>query len=298
MPAPVATAYRAGTALAAVLPGPVARALAENTGVLAARLPALKDRRSIVARHLRRVCPEATPGRIDHMVDESFASYARYWAESLRLPALRPQQVDSGFSVVGLARLQAAAAAGKGAILALPHLGGWEWGGTWLAQNGHPVTVVVEELSTPGLFEWFASFRRRLGMEVVPVGPGAGTAVLAALAANRVVCLLCDRRVGGAPGVEVDFFGERTMLPAGPVTLALRTGAPVIPAAVYFGAGTDEHLGVLRQPLELARRGRFRDDVAAGTQLLAGHLERFIVRAPTQWHLMQPNWPSDYPPKQ
>ena len=75
-------------------------------------------------------------------------------------------------------------------------------------------------------------------MTVVPVAPDAGTAVLRALRANEVVCLLSDRDIQGG-GIEVEFFGERTTLPGGPATLSLRTGAPVVPTAVYFAAGRD-----------------------------------------------------------
>ncbi len=89
------------------------------------------------------------------------------------------------------------------------------------------------------------------------------------------------------------FFGERTRLPAGPVTLALRTGATVLPCAVYFGSRPEEHVGVFRPPLLIERRGRLREDVAMGTERLAREFEGLIRKAPTQWHLMQPNWPSD-----
>ena len=76
---------------------------------------------------------------------------------------------------------------------------------------------------------------RDLGMRVIPLGPSAGTDVLAALRANEVVCLLCDRDLTG-DGIEVEFFGERTTLPGGPALLALRSGAPLLPAGCYFRA--------------------------------------------------------------
>jgi len=114
---------------------------------------------------------------------------------------------------------------------------------------------------------------------------------LAAIRNNHVTVLLADRDIVGG-GVEVEFFGERTTLPSGPVTLALRSGAPLIPAAVLFrGAG---HHAVVRPPMDLTRQGRFRDDVARLTQDLAHELEDLIRLAPDQWHLQQPNWPSDY----
>jgi KDO2-lipid IV(A) lauroyltransferase len=272
--------------------------MAETAGVMAARLgppgSGLRDRRRMVASHLRRVYGAELPDRtLDHLVDEAFASYARYWAESLRLPHLRPGQIRAGITYEGWEHLEAAAAAGRGTIIALPHLGGWEWAGTELAVSGRAISVVVEALQPADVFEWFVRFRSRLGMEVIPVGPGAARACTQALAANHLLCLLCDRVVGEASSVEVEFFGESTPLPAGPVTLALRTGAALLPCAVYFGKRASDHVGVISTPLVLERHGRLRDDVQAGTQALAGELERLIRRAPTQWHLMQPNWPSD-----
>ncbi len=248
-----------------------------------------------MARHLRRVeGPDLVGVALSEQVDAAFASYARYWAESLRLPSLTPVEVDAGMSYRGMDHLYDAVALGRGAILALPHLGGWEWGGMWLAHTGTPVSVVVEAVEPPELFEWFTLFRRRLGMEVIANGPQAAAACLHALDQGRVLCLLSDRVVGSTLGVEVEFFGERTRMPAGPVTLGLRTGVPVLPAAVYFAGPGNGHLAVVRSPLPLARTaGRLRDDIVAGTQLLAGELEVLIRREPTQWHMMQANWPSD-----
>ena len=115
-----------------------------------------------------------------------------------------------------------------------------------------PITVIVEPLEPPELFEWFADYRRSLGMNVVPLGPGAASAAIKAVKSNGVLCLLCDRDIGGG-GIEVEFFGERTTLPAGPATLALRTGAPVLPDR-----------GVLptrRRPPRQGRRAPRRDTV-------------------------------------
>ena len=176
--------------------------------------------------------------------------------------------------------------------MALPHLGVWDFGGAGFATAGYPATVVVETLEPPELFEWFVDFRRSLGLTVVPHGPEAGTAVLGALRRNELVGLVCDRDLE-RNGVEVEFFGERTTLPAGPATLALRTGAVVLPTAVYFeGSG---HRGIVRPPIPTERSGDgLRADVARITQRLASELEALIRRAPEQWHLLQPNWPSDY----
>ncbi|MEX2658952.1 MAG: phosphatidylinositol mannoside acyltransferase [Acidimicrobiales bacterium] len=289
MTSPALLAYQAGSLLARTLPGPIATATSRAAGFcLTVGMP---GRRQTVERHLQRLHGRRMGGlELRRAVHRTFDSYARYWLESFRLPGMTPADLDAGMTAEGIPFLDEALAGGNGVVMALPHLGGWDFGGAWLATQGYPITVVVEPLHPPELFEWFAEFRRTLGLTVVPLGPDAGRTVLRALRRNEVVGLLCDRDIDGS-GVGVDFFGERTTLPGGPVTLALRTGAPVLPTAAYFdGRG---HRGVIRPPLALERSGSLRDDVATGTQLLADALQELIAHAPEQWHVLQPNWPSD-----
>ena len=92
-------------------------------------------------------------------------------------------------------------------------------------------------------------------------------------------------------GVEVDFFGERTLLPGGPATMALRTGARIVPLAVYH-RGDVSH-AIVRPPVPVVREGRLREDVKRITQYLAAELELLIRKQPDQWIVLQPNWPSD-----
>ncbi len=254
---------------------------------------ASSDRRKIVARNLERVL-----GRPLHAVEErrrvaeTFEWYARYYHESFRLPDLTTEQIDREFAYVGFDQIEAACVRGQGPILALPHLGTWEWAAFWLALvPGYQITAIVEPLDPPELFEWFAGFRESLGMHVVPLGPDAGKASLNALNNGGVLCLLADRDIQGT-GVPVEFFGERTTLPAGPATLALRTGSPLLPTAVYWRDGV--RWAHVMPALDTARRGRLREDVARVTQELAIAFEALISEAPEQWHLLQPNWPSDF----
>ena len=275
---------------ARVLPRVLADGLATPIGFGASFANA--ERRTMIERHLRRVDPTLTGWRLRQAVQSAFDSYARYWIESLRLASLSPRAVAAGFSIEGFGHITDGRERGTGVILALPHMGGWDWAGRWLADQGIPVTVIVERIEPPELFDWFAGWRSDLGMKVVPLGPDAGRATLRALRDNEVVCLLSDRDIQRS-GVEVEFFGERTTLPGGPATLALRTGAPLLPVGVYYTRRMSAHHAVVRPPLPTDRRGTLRDDVARVTQALASELELIIRRAPEQWHLFQPNWPSD-----
>lgn len=283
-------AYRGGAAFTRALPGIVADGLAGPVAFAANVGNA--ERRAMIARHLRRVDPRLTGTALGLAVQAAFDSYSRYWIETLRLPYLSARTIRKGLTVDGYEHVTTALAGGRGLIMALPHLGGWEWAGRWLSVNGHRLTVIVERLEPPELFEWFADLRSRLGMNVVPLGPDASKEIVSALARNEIVCLLCDRDLH-RHGVEVEFFGERTTLPAGPATLALRTGAPLVAVGVYFTNRYQGHHGVVRPPMRIERRGKLREDVARITQDLAHELEHLIRRAPSQWHLFQPNWPSD-----
>src|SRR5690606_18193007 len=128
------------------------------------------------------------------------------------------------------------------------------------------VAAVAERLEPPELFEWFLDYRRSIGLEIIPLGPGAAAEVSAALAAGKILCLLSDRDISG-DGIEVEFFGERTRLPGGPALMALRSGSPLLPTAVYFEG--DRCHGVVLPPLDTERRGKLREDVTRVTQDLA-----------------------------
>jgi lauroyl/myristoyl acyltransferase len=283
-------AYRAGAETARRLPPPVGLPLARAAS--RAMAAAWRGRRRQVAAHLRRVTDGELDGpALDRATASVFANYARYWYEMFRLRPGIGAELQQAFEARGVEGLDAAIAGGKGVVLALPHLGNWDAAGAWLASRGVAVTVVAETVEPPELFEWFVATRRAVGMEVVPLGPDAGPAVIRALSRGDVVCLVCDRDLTG-DGIEVDFFGEPTRMPGGPAVMALRTGAPLLPAATYF---RDErrHCVWFGAPLEVERHGRLRDDVQRVTQELARTFERLIRAAPEQWLMMQPNWPSD-----
>jgi lauroyl/myristoyl acyltransferase len=278
--------YRAAARVAQAIPAPLVPGLGEVVGGVGG-LPQ-RANRAMSARHQKRVTGRSDPAAVKQV----FHWYGRYWLEILRLPAeVRRGEVDPNFVIDGYEHVTDGLANGKGVILALPHLGGWEWAGAWMAGRGHHMLAVVEPLEPPELLQWFERQREAIGLEVVPIGPEASRTVLRALRDNRIVCLLSDRDLTG-DGVSVEFFGEQTTLPAGPATLALRTGATLLPVAVYFERGRG-HRGVVHAPISTARQGGLRDDIARITQCLAHEFETLIRVAPEQWHLLQPNWPSD-----
>lgn len=222
----------------------------------------------------------------DRFVRRGFANYGQYWAEGAKLPALSRRTITSRFRIgEGLEHLEDAFALNQGVVIALPHVGSWEWGGSFISSLGMPMTAVAEELDPPELFEWFKSKREAIGIRIEGLNSQTSGKLLSVLRDGGVVGLLCDRDVAGG-GVEVEFFASRVTLPGGPATLALRTGAALVAAACYTGPGRD-HFAVVTPPIPAVREGRLRDDVTRVTQLVARELEGLIRRAPEQWHVLE-----------
>jgi KDO2-lipid IV(A) lauroyltransferase len=283
--------HRIGSRIARAVPPPVGTPLARALGRAAARRGGA--RADQVRRTLARVATGTPTAAVpDAAVGRAFASYAAYWYDLLRMPGVGERTIDRTFAVTGWEHLVDAVAGGRGVVFALPHLGSWEIGARFTSRRiGRPFAAVVEVLEPPELFAWFAAQREAMGIHPIPAADGAIREVLAALAAGHVCCLVADRDLSG-DGVEVELFGERTTLPAGPALAALRADVEILPVAVY-ARPRGRYLGVIGAPLDRTRRGSLRDDIARITQDLAHELERFVRAAPEQWHLLQPNWPSD-----
>lgn len=262
--------------------------------VLTAQLPRFDAARTlIVERNLvRSHGRELDADELAAGVAAVFRTYARYYTDTARLPGLDAIAVDRGFSYDGFRHIEDSHARGNGTILVLPHVGGWEWAASWLDKvPRYEVTAVVEALENDALREWMEGWRASVGIQPLPLGKGLGAELLRRLKANHIVCLMSDRNLGDG-GVPVDFFGERTELPGGAATLALRTGASIVPVAVYH-RGAQNH-AICEPPVPAERQGRMRDDVARITQDIARALELQIRREPHQWIVLQPNWPSDH----
>lgn len=282
-------ALRLGAGLIGLLPAGGARRLGRGLGLVWWAFAT--GRRTVARRHMRRVLGEgADTGRAARRVMQS---YGRYYAEALWSRGKRVEYLTSHTTVDGLEIIIEARDQGRGMIYGLPHLGNWEIAAPVAVNEKVPVVAVAENLANGRITEWFTRMRAEFGIEIV-LATG-GTEVMRslekALADNKAVALLSDRDLKGR-GVEVEFFGEVTTLPPGAATLALRTGAPLLPVASFYD-GPDGYRVVVHPPLPLPETGTRSEKVQALTQVLAHEMESMIRMAPDQWHMVQPNWPSD-----
>lgn len=281
-------ALRAGVGLVGMVPGSTVRRLGRIFGSVWGTLD--RSRRTMASRHAGRVLAGA--GDPDRTAAEMMRQYGRYYAEALWARASRVDGMLAVTSVEGLDKILAAHDDGAGMIFALPHMGNWEAAAPVAVSNGIQIVAVAEVLPNRRITDWFTEMRAKFGIEIVLASGRIEVMrqLEKALAANKAVALLSDRDLKGR-GVEVEFFGEKTTLPPGPATLAVRTGAPLFPVGCYFSDGG--YRVVIRDALPLPEEGSRSEKVNAMTQVLAQELESIIGAAPEQWHLVVPNWPSD-----
>ena len=184
------------------------------------------------------------------MTRAAFANYARYMVDLVRLPHLKPRELIDSISVEGWENVDTAYAYGKGVVFATGHIGNWDMAGATFAARGRPVSALVETLKPARWNERVQRTRNAAGVKAIPIESGLRD-MLAALRKREGLAVLVDRPVE-QDGVAVTFFGRATRIPGGAATLALRTGSPVVPAALVrdpHGPGYLAHIGA-------AHRGR------------------------------------------
>jgi phosphatidylinositol dimannoside acyltransferase len=227
-------------------------------------------------------------------------SYARYYLETFRLQIIPDERILSGMHInmEQLDRTLEQMRGGRGVIYALPHMGDFEQAGRWVILAGAgSIVAPVERLKPESVFQMFLKFRQGLGMEIVPTSGGAHAFGVMAqrLRAGKLVTIVADRDLSDT-GVEVDFFGEKALFPAGPAALAVQTGAALMPVACWF-VGEDEWGAHIYDEIPVPADGDRRQKVAAMTQAMVRVFEQGISEHPEDWHMLQRVFVNDLDPE-
>lgn len=258
--------------------------------------------------NLRRVRPDASPRALRRLSRAGMRTYLRYYAETFTLAGLPWERMNARVRAEGVENLRPLLADGTSLVLALSHQGNWDLAGAWATRALAPVLTVAERLEPAEVFEEFLRLREGAGVRIIPLDDGTEVfreLVRAVRGGGLLVPLLADRDLT-ARGIEVDLFGERARVAAGPAALALTTGAPLLPVSVRH-----ERLRGARQRAAGARWGvviRFHPPVArpdgpdraaevqALTQRWVDVLAADIAADPTHWHMLQRVFVADLDP--
>jgi phosphatidylinositol dimannoside acyltransferase len=300
-----AAAFTAGWDLVCRLPESVARGLFEFGADVAWRRQG--GGVQVLEGNLVRVL--RTTGDSDDTVDgaelralsrDVMRSYARYYLETFRLHVIGDERIQAGMHVnqenvdLTIEHLKN----GRGVIYALPHMGDFEQAGRWIILVGAgSFTTVAERLEPEAVFEKYLDFRQSLGFEVLPTtgGPNPSGVMAQRLRKGKLVCIVADRDLSDT-GIEVDFFGEKALFPAGPAALAIQTGAALMPVGLWF-VGEQEWAAHVYDEIPVPAEGTRKEKVAAMTQAMASVFEEAISEHPEDWHMLQKVFVSDLDPE-
>ncbi|MEU5276828.1 phosphatidylinositol mannoside acyltransferase [Streptomyces asoensis] len=287
--------YGLGWSTVKKLPEPVAVRLGRSVADLAWKRRGKGVRR--LESNYARVVPGASPERLAELSRAGMRSYLRYWMESFRLPAWSADRVREGFVPKDVHHLTDGIAAGRGVVLALPHMANWDLAGAWVTTELRtPFTTVAERLRPETLYDRFVAYREGLGMEVLPHSGGSAFGTLARrLRDGGLVCLVAERDLS-ASGVEVDFFGAAARMPAGPALLAQQTGALLLPVTLWYD-DSPVMQGRVHPPIEVPGTGTRAEKTSVMTQELADAFATGIADHPEDWHMLQRLWLADLEPR-
>jgi lauroyl/myristoyl acyltransferase len=280
LPAPsrpqlLAGSYRFGARILRAVP-PGVRYAAAAPGGSAWFLLSAAQRRAALDNYAAVLGTDPGDPRVARVARRAFQNYGRMLMDFLLLGSLSPEELGTRMSHDGREHLDAALARGRGAIMAVPHMGSWDMAGSYAASLGYKVWAVAEKF--PGsLNDAVVNTRERFGLKVVGLGRSAVRTLNEALHDNGVIALVCDLEQG--PGVPVRFFGRRAIVPGGPAALALKNGAAVITAAPYATSHGHYHVH-LDSPIQIAA-----DETREGLmQRVVERFEGFIRERPDQWY--------------
>jgi KDO2-lipid IV(A) lauroyltransferase len=224
--------------------------------------------------------------RVRRLALAAYREYGRYIVELMRLPELSVDERGRLVDQAALDRLEHIWRGSNGLIVVAAHVGNNEAVAAGLAHRGWPISVVADDSSFPEMYDLLRRQRESWGVRLI--GWRNLREIYGVLRRREILGLLIDwgyRR----DGIPVRLFDAWTTLPAGPATLAARTGARILPVAIrrepdgVFDVRWQDVIDVASsKPADLVR----------ATQRIADALQETIGAAPAQWYSFKPMWPA------
>jgi KDO2-lipid IV(A) lauroyltransferase len=278
--------FRVIEGIIARLPRRLAYALGLGISTLA--FPLLGRQRKALERNLEHVRPDLAGPAIRKLAWQNWLNYTKAWIDFFKIPRMDRVKLGALLTPIGREHLDRAIAVGKGVIVVAPHMGSWELAAaSWAASFGE-IGIMVEQIEPRRLFEHVFRVRSRMGMKIIPLSRTGARDILRMLKEHRLVVLAMDRDILKT-GRLFPFFGRPASFPTGPVELALKTGAPILPA-VCLRDPNDRYIAIGEPPLFLTPSDNHDNDVRSAMQQILATFERYISRYPDQWHVLEPIW--------
>jgi Kdo2-lipid IVA lauroyltransferase/acyltransferase len=240
-------------------------------------------------RNLEMAMPELDEPKRRAILRGSFSSLGRLLVEFSHFPDLNRNNIADFVTYEGFEHYQTAVTRGRGVIFLTGHFGAWELSCFAHSLYGYPMKFVVREIDNFRVERLIGSYRERAGNTPIEKR-NASRDILRALRNNETVGILVDQNTTRDEGVFVDFFGIPAATTPAIATLALRTGAAVVPGFLIWDRQTRMHRLHFDPPMEMVTTGDAARDILVNTQACNAALERMIRLYPEQWLWIHRRW--------
>ena len=249
-----------------------------------------RPHRRLAVANLQAAFPTRSRSECRALARATFQHFGRLLVELLKFSTLSPDAMAARLDVEGRERLEQAHALGRGVLIFSGHFGLWEVQGLAHPIVHKPMSVLVRALNNPCLSRLLEDIRTCTGNTVI-YRHRAIRQVLRELAANRAVAIMIDQHIHGSDAVHVSYFDRPAATTSALATLALRTGAPIIPVFALPMPGGRYRL-IYERPVE-PPAPESTDPVRDLTQRCTDVLEMYVRRYPQLWLWMHRRWRVD-----
>lgn len=248
-----------------------------------------KRLRRVANRNLEMALPDLSADQRDTIIRGIFRNFGRLLAEFSYFPYFTPQNIDKAVIYEGLDNFLEAKARGKGVLFLTGHVGAWELSSFSHAVYGHPHNILVRNIDNPKIDKLVHYYRTCRGNVAIDKNNSV-RAILQALRRGEAVGILIDLNTVRNQGVFVDFFGIDACSTTGLATLALRTGAAVVPGFLIWDEKLGKHRLHFEPALEIIDTGDQKADIHSNTAQFNKVIEKFARRYPDQWLWVHRRW--------
>ncbi len=221
---------------------------------------------------------------LEQMVRRMFHGFAKYLVDFISLAHMTRAEAEALVTVENREQIEKVKALNRGALLVTAHLGNWELAGAVMVSLGYPITAVAHQQGQKKLENLFLRYRRKRGINVLPLGLMVVRQLLEVLNKGEFVALLADRDYTPR-NQPVNFFGAPASLPRGPAWISSHYKVPILPG---FLLRKEDDTFVMRMYPILNEAGD-QDEESLHLQL-RDVLEDGIGRDPSQWFMFEDLW--------
>jgi KDO2-lipid IV(A) lauroyltransferase len=248
--------------------------------------------RANVLDNVRHVIPKSSRRLKRLLARRIIRNVVKNYYDVIRLPSMSTASLERTITMHGIEHLDNALKLGKGVIMISGHIGNYSIVAQMAATLNYPSSLVVEDIEPPILYDFVNKLRGHFGVKMIKLGSAQIRTIYKILRNNELLLLAADRDVNDE-GTPTPFFDAVADMPPGPVALALRTGAALVPGYT-LRLPDNTSVVIIDEAIDLERTGDRDEDLRINMRKVAQTLERYIIKAPDQWVVLQRVWDKDY----